>query len=828
MARSFENAAEYLASARIPVLVLDSRGIPLEWNAAAEETFPLLPGKPGEPLSRFVTAQDSEVDEIRFSRLLSDESPFFVYDFSLPGPQNGIQWFKLLANRQQNGEYLVFIDDINRQKQKESHLVQAKQDAEKASVTRSQFLANVSHEIRTPIQTIIGMMELLGDTKLDEEQTEYVRQVRFSADVMLTLVNDLLDITKAEAGQMKIENIDFVLSDTIERSVDLVSMEAHKKGLEICIDIDPGIPLWVIGDPNRLQQVILNLVKNAVKFTASGQVVVHAELRKNRGEALLPGTPEEMVHLEVIDSGIGISEQARANLFTQFYQADSSTTRKYGGTGLGLAISKTIVDLMEGRIGIRGNPTGGSVFWFEIPLVRSAKPEPEKKLPQDTKVRFLLVDDNVQSRSILARMLVALGFKDITLASNGKQALEQLHAARQAQKAFDIVFIDMIMPEMDGWRLAAEINRNRDINQARLYLMVPEGSFGAEAKMKLLKWFNGYLYKPVKRRMLEELLREHWQPSIDLEVVDDLENPENLEEISGDDDEAEPTEQAQASSPAGAPKTLLARAAEIVKKTSGMEGGSGTQDSVDPNLPGKGLTILVVEDHPVNRKLLSIFLEKAGAVVVPAEDGLEATEMIAKLSIDLVFMDIQMPRMNGYEASEWMREKGYDIPIIACTASAQPNEKEQCIACGMTDILPKPYRRQDVLDLLHALKDAKEKVPMTAEPAETFNRDLFFDIVGGDMETGEILLREYLSQTEMHLKIMQEDLAALARDPLRKTAHLIKGSSLNITAQKLAAAAQTVELGAETLSPDQLKTAVDKMTAEFSSLKEALKTEYPS
>ena len=373
-------------------------------NAAAKKRSP-----PSRQAGNLASSPRFGVDEIRFSRL--PEKARFRLRFQPSGPQNGIQWFKLLANRQQNGEYLVFIDDINRQKQKESHLVQAKQDAEKASVTRSQFLANVSHEIRTPIQTIIGMMELLGDTKLDEEQTEYVRQVRFSADVMLTLVNDLLDITKAEAGQMKIENIDFVLSDTIERSVDLVSMEAHKKGLEICIDIDPGIPLWVIGDPNRLQQVILNLVKNAVKFTASGQVVVHAELRKNRGEALLPGTPEEMVHLEVIDSGIGISEQARANLFTQFYQADSSTTRKYGGTGLGLAISKTIVDLMEGRIGIE-SPTGGSIGSSSF---LSAHKTGTGKLT-GTKVRFLLV---TTTSSLVHIGKNALGFKDVTLIRTG-------------------------------------------------------------------------------------------------------------------------------------------------------------------------------------------------------------------------------------------------------------------------------------------------------------------------------------------------------------------------------------------------------------------------
>lgn len=785
----FTNASEYLRESPIPALVLNNKGMVLERNAAALELFPFL-GETTQDnyISSCVLQNNTEEATVQFEYLLTQSDPFFVFDFTLTQADNQEHWYKLLMQRLKNGDYFALIDDISLHKQKESHLKQAKEDAEKASVTRSQFLANISHEIRTPIQTIIGMMELLSDTHLDEEQTEYVRQVTFSADVMLTLINDILDISKVEAGQLKIEKIKYNLTDTVERSVDLVSMEAHKKGLEIGIYLDPKLPTIIIGDPNRLQQIILNLVKNAVKFTEKGQILLKATIHTSVSENPISENLTEFIHFEIIDTGIGISAEAQKKLFTQFFQADSSTNRKFGGTGLGLAISRNIVTLMKGSIGSRKNPNGGSIFWFQIPLIRSDEPEPKRTKPQNPHTRFLLVDDNKQTLAILTRMLFSIGYKEITTAQSGDEALDNLRAAQRSRKPFEIVFIDMVMPEMDGWRLAAEINQNRQVNPAQLYLMVPEGSFGAEAKMKLLEWFNGYLYKPIKRHMLEDLLQEHWQSSLDLEIVEELEPV--------DEDIHEP------------------------KKIETHR--------------GKGLTVLVVEDHPVNRKLLSIFLEKEGAAVIPAEDGLEATELIQKHKIDLVFMDIQMPKMNGYEASRWMREHGYTIPIIACTASAQPNEKEQCISMGMTDILPKPYRRTDVMEILSYFSQTKENELMdtnkaTNEEPAVFDRDLFFDIMGGDMETGRVLLREYIAQTESHLKILLQEittpLSPETKEVIHQTGHLIKGSSLNITAKKLANVAFQVETGAKTLSKDKLVEYITTMQREFNTLVEQLHKE---
>ena len=817
--------SDYLLKSRVPVLLLGPNGSVDTCNSAAAELLPALESHdPSELNIRDIILPNAVAeDSIRFDYLLTNGIPFFVFDFTLVKEDQSEGWYKLTMNREDDGRYLALLEDITGQKLKESHLVQAKESAEKASVSRSQFLANISHEIRTPIQTIIGMMELLVDTKLDEEQTEYARQVRFSADVMLTLINDILDISKVEAGQLKIENIDFRLDDVVEQTIDLISMEAHRKGLEVCVDIDPAIPTTLVGDPLRLRQVILNLVKNAVKFTESGFIHVRAFPIIREGAVSMKNPGGGYIHFEVIDSGIGIPQDVQSRLFAQFIQADSSTTRKYGGTGLGLAISRNIVQLMEGEIGVRSGDLGGSVFWFDIPLVRAEKQPTEEPLRLSPMTRFLIVDDSERALDILSRMLASLGYSQVTRATSGMFALAMLHSARQAKRPFDIVLIDMVMPEMDGWRLAAEINKNRDINQAQLYLMVPEGSFGAEAKMKLLEWFNGYLYKPIKRRMLADLLKEHFEATIDLEVVEDAEG-HAAQNPDGELEELVPIDEAHESPRPRAKETRDARETE-------------TRDAdAQETKPAEGLTVLIAEDHPVNRKLLTIFLEKAGARVIQAADGIEATEAFGKEPIHLVFMDIQMPRMNGYEAAGWIRKNGHECPIIACTASAQTNEREQCLEAGMDDILPKPYKRQDVIGVIK--KFSKERTvddtatgkgqqagKADARDLETFSSADLSEIMMGDVDGSKALIGEYLAQTEEHLDILAEDIASGALEAASKTAHLIKGSSLNVTARRLAEAALAIEKGATTLSKEALEEALTEARSELGRLKNALRAE---
>ncbi len=778
----------YLFSSIVPCMIVARNGFVEHWNPASSALFPTLDQAPRIALADLFLQQAHEEDAVRLEYLLKGKEDSFFFDFSQHLIDGSDRWFKLIMTRQSNGKYLAIIDDISTQKIKESHLMAAKENAEQASVTRSQFLANISHEIRTPIQTIIGMMELLTDTRLDEEQTEYARQVRFSADVLLTLINDILDISKVEAGQLKMEDIDFNVVDVIERTVDLISMEGHKKGLEINIDISPSIPVMLRGDPGRLRQVILNLVKNAVKFTESGGLLLKVRIHTHENGVSLDGTALQYLRFEIQDTGIGIPKEAQQKLFTQFFQADASTTRRFGGTGLGLAISKNIVSLMGGEIGVKDNEPTGCTFWFTMPLRPSAIQPPGELLPLNSETRFLLVDDNPQTIKILTGMLISLGYTHVLAALSGKEALETLQTARAQGKSFDIVFIDMVMPEMDGWRLAAEINKDRAINDAQLYLMVPEGSFGADAKMKLLEWFNGYLYKPIKQHLLMDLLKEHYQSSIDLEVIDELEPV----------DEEEPTIPVR---PTSAAKEEL----PIDKPTT-------------PPL-AKGLTILVAEDHPVNRKLLTILLEKAGATVVGAADGKEAIEQAEKHTFDLVFMDIQMPRMNGYEASRWMREHNIYTPIIACTASAQENERENCLECGMTDVLPKPYKKQDVFTLIGTYAKAQ-----TEDDPFIFDPQLMFEIMMGDLESAKTLLQEFLEQTTAHIAIVREDIEKADIQSARKSAHLIKGSALNVTAKRLAEAARLIEEAPEGESTATLLSHVESLSTEYRRLTTHLDT----
>lgn len=763
---------QYLTNSLVPFVVLTPGLDPENWNAAAEKLI-ASPAGGANPLTSqnlraFIRSHCAEEDRLRLEYLLDNRIPHFSFEALVSQSADARQWLKCIVSLQHDGRWFAIVDDISQQKMKERHLMVAKEDAEKASSTRSQFLANISHEIRTPIQTIIGTMELLEETRLDGEQTEYTRQVKFSADVLLSLINDILDFSKVEAGRMKIESIEFPLVERVEKTVDLVSMEAHKKGLEILVDVAPEVPDYVIGDPNRLQQVVLNLVKNAVKFTERGSVIARVVVTPAKQQTRIParGTQAlhdplgEHLHFEVIDTGIGISDEAKKRLFTIFYQADASTTRRFGGTGLGLAISKNIVDLMGGEIGVRDRDGGGSVFWFDVPLVRSERKPEAAPIAVNPGTRFLLVDDNAETLAVLARMLGDLGYRNVETAPSGMFALAMMRAAQHARRPFDIVFIDMVMPEMDGWRLAAEINSNRAINQAQLYLMVPEGTLGADAKMKLLDWFNGYLYKPLKRQMLANLLSEHWQSTIDLEIVETLE--------SVDDEEASPSR-----GPAILP--TFAKASE-----------TPAQPATAPSFPG--ITVLVAEDHPVNRKLLDMLLKKLAVTVVLAGDGEEAIEAMGKSEIDLVFMDIQMPKLNGYQATQWLREHGYHQPIIACTASGQEDERERCLSYGMTDVLPKPFKRQEIVEVIERWVSNRE-----TEDREAFDSRELMDIMMGDATAARMLASEFVEQTEAHLGALEEDIESLNLDAARQTAHLVKGSASNVTARRLAEAARKIE-----------------------------------
>ena len=604
---------------------------------------------------------------------------------------------------------------------------------------RNLFLANITHELRTPIQTIIGTMELLGETQLDSEQNEYVRQVRFSADVLLSLVNDFLDFSKLESGKFRLEYIPYNPLQLVEQTVDLLAIEAYNKKIEIITDIDYSLPEKIIGDPTRVQQILLNLIKNAVKFTPSGYVQISVKADKAK----------KTITYEVKDSGIGIKKEEQKNLFTDFYQTDASTTRKYGGTGLGLAICKNFVKLMKGNIGMHDNPDGGSIFSFSLPYDDTGQTENKPVVLGDDIIknkRILIVDDQKISAESFIKKLEFLGFDSIDAVYSGEEALDTMLSAVNKGQPFTDVFIDMIMPNMDGWRLSAEINQNAIINNAKLFLLIPEGQMDGEAKMKRLKWFNSYLHKPIKKDALINLLVDSAEDILELEVVN--------------------------------------QDVEI----------NTVKSSFEPIATGR--TILIAEDHPVNQKLIKTFFTQFGANVICAGNGEEAVNLLEQNpNVDLVFMDIQMPVKSGIDATKEIRAKGAQVPIIACTANTDEADFKEYFAVGMNDILLKPFKKKNVYELLEKwieqlspVEEVQEvvAVPETKTQLPVWDIPSMQNMLGYDNMLTKELVQQFLIQSMQLIHSAEE--AAEKHDfvQISKNAEILEDSAKVLSAQRIA------------------------------------------
>lgn len=642
------------------------------------------------------------------------------------------------------------------------------------------FLANTIHEVRTPIQTIIGTLELFQQTKLDTEQTEYIRQIQFAADVLLSLANNILDFSKIQSGKIEIEKIPMDVIGITEQTLDLICIEAHNRGLEIVTDLDYTIPPFIKGDPVRIQQILLNFIKNAVKFTSKGYIRLRLS-QQNNGTVLL---------FEVEDSGIGIPEEKQRHLFKDFYQVHVSTTRKYGGTGLGLSICKSLVVLMGGDIGMRSNPMGGSIFWFTVPMEKLSAEEMQKALseirprtpdpliPESTSV--LLVDDSKLALRSLCAKLRAFNVKHIDTVSSGEQALRQMRKTAAVGNPYSLVFIDMLMPGMDGWYLATEINSDTSINNSKLCLMVPEGQMGGEAKMKMLDWFNGYLYKPIKLHMLREMLLTHFSTPLDLEVV---------------------------------------------------------ESSVSQNeFSVAGLTILAVEDHPVNRKLIQTFLKQFGADVLTANDGQEAVDCIKENPhIDLVFMDILLPQKSGLQATIEVRQVGYQGVIIACTANTDSSDFKLYLSNGMNDILTKPFKRKNIEDVLRKwepfVRRIKTDMPVSC-PAFTVGGDVqflddvwavnsFMESIKNDKKTASDLIDRYVFQTDHLVRRIPEYLAKKEFMRLEGIGETIRDSSAVLRADLLTSAGTALQQAAKERDAAAVKKAFKDIHSGFAAFVKA-------
>ena len=751
---SEEKFRQLASSAQDAIVMLDEEGNTTFWNEAAERIFGYraaeILGKELHPLlapqryqegykkgfARFKqTGEGAAVGKTLELVAVKQDGSECPVELSLSALMLRGKWISIGVLR-----------DITERKRAETELQKAKEAAEAANRAKSEFLANMSHEIRTPMNGIIGMTELALDTELAPEQREYLVMVKDSADNLLTLINDILDFSKIEAGKLGLDLIAFDLQDTVGNTMKTLAPRASAQGLELICHIPPDVPRDLVGDPGRLRQILVNLVGNAIKFTARGEVVVRVESQSQTKDTV-------ELHFAVADTGIGIPHEKQQVIFEAFAQADASTTRKYGGTGLGLAITSQLVKMMQGQLWLESEPGQGSTFHFTAHFGRSAArprrgPSVEGQTISLRDMAVLVVDDNATNRRILQAML-AHWLMQPTLAAGGWEALAYMRAAKDAGKPYPLVLVDAQMPDLDGFALAEQIKRDPTLAGATIMMLTSAGQRGDVARCRELG-IAVYLIKPIRQSELLEAI---------LLALGKAGRPEER------------------------PSVFTRHSLREARRK---------------------LRVLVAEDNVVNQALAVRLLEKQGHTVVVAANGKEALAILdnsAGRAFDCVLLDVQMPELDGFEVTAAIRRQeehtGRHLPIIAMTAHALKGDRERCLAAGMDGYISKPIQPLELFEVIESVLPPAEKreEPRGAKdsPSQAFDLAAALARVDGDAGLLRELAQLFLEDSERLLSAVEQAVAQRDGRSVERAAHTLKGAVGNFAAQGAFAAALRLE-----------------------------------
>ncbi len=637
-------------------------------------------------------------------------------------------------------------------KRAEGVMREARDLAERVARARSAFLANMSHEIRTPMNAVLGFVELILDTELTQEQRRALELVRSSSEALLMILNDILDYSKIEADHLELEAIPFDVSKVVHATASLLAVRARERHLELLAEVTPEVPRAVRGDPTRLRQILMNLIGNAIKFTEQGEVVVSVT-------TALAADDVVQLRFAIRDTGIGIAPEHLGSVFREFTQADSTMTRRYGGTGLGLAISQRLVRLMGGEITVTSEVGRGSEFSFTLPFSAEVAAPRAAGLATLGGRRMLIVDDNQTNRRILRDMLATEGIK-VDEASTAGEGLEAIREAAKKRAPYDLAILDVQMPDMDGFQLATAVRADRGLARTRLLMLTSAGQRGDGERCRELG-IRGYLTKPMSRADLLEALGTV---------------------LAGPEETTTP---------------------EVVTRHTIAESR-------------RAVRVLLAEDNPVNQQVAVAMLVKRGHEVHVAANGREAVDAITQREYDVVLMDIQMPEMDGFEATHAIRAlpKGKDLPIIGLTAHALSGERERCLSHGMTDYLAKPFKAHELFALVEGTAEPKRPAPQPLTAAPPVDLEGFRATLreAGAESALYSIIDTFVRQAPDRLAALAGAVASGTGTEIAKAAHVYRGAAATIGARELAELLERVETTARAGDIEQAQEAFEGLS----------------